>query len=202
MVILRKQRLLVLSLLRLPRNLRLAAQLRQQATGDLWLDTSQSPVLKFMTALSFFRRRQKAGCQLSTPLARLSRSWYWHSPAIRGRRLSSRIATTQRGAANGVASLDSSGRLPSAQLPTSISSGSFYKIVSVVSNSAQVTSGYLNNAYKLMQSVVCSSGTGTVNTRNGVNVGQTVNVSSSDNSDAVHATRNRRHLQTRRLVLT
>ena len=159
------------------------------ATGDLWLDTSQSPnVLKFYDGAQFLQTSPESGLPtFSTSNAGQVVQVNGTGTALQYAAvdLSSRIATTQRGAANGVASLDSSGRLPSAQLPTSISSGSFYKIVSgSVSNSAQVIQRIFKQRIQIDAiHVVCSSGTGTVQIQvNGVNVGQTVNVSSSDNS--------------------
>ena len=113
------------------------------SAGDLFLDTSVSPnVLRFYDGTQFLQTSPESG------LPTFSTSNAGQVVQVNGTGtalvyaaidLSSRIATTQRGAANGVASLDSTGRLPSSQLPTSISSGSFYKIVAgSVSNGAQV----------------------------------------------------------------
>tara|TARA_B100000212_G_scaffold64341_1_gene44348 strand:- start:2505 stop:4052 length:1548 start_codon:yes stop_codon:yes gene_type:complete len=159
------------------------------SAGDLFLDTSVSPnVLRFYDGTQFLQTSPESG------LPTFSTSNAGQVVQVNGTGtalvyaaidLSSRIATTQRGAANGVASLDSTGRLPSSQLPTSISSGSFYKIVSgSVSNGAQVIQRIFKQRIQIDAiHVVCSSGTGTVQIQvNGVNVGSTVNVSSSDNN--------------------
>ena len=159
------------------------------SAGDLFLDTSVSPnVLRFYDGTQFLQTSPESG------LPTFSTSNAGQVVQVNGTGtalvyaaidLSSRIATTQRGAANGVASLDSTGSLPSSQLPTSISSGSFYKIVSgSVSNGAQVIQRIFKQRIQIDAiHVVCSSGTGTVQIQvNGVNVGSTVNVSSSDNN--------------------
>ena len=159
------------------------------SAGDLFLDTSVSPnVLRFYDGTQFLQTSPESG------LPTFSTSNAGQVVQVNGTGtalvyaaidLSSRIATTQRGAANGVASLDSTGRLPSSQQPTSISSGSFYKIVAgSVSNGAQVIQRIFKQRIQIDAiHAVCSSGTGTVQIQvNGVNVGSTVNVSSSDNN--------------------
>lgn len=100
------------------------------ATGDMWHDTSVAPnQLKFYDGTQWLRTSPDS----SLPTFTASNSGQFVKVNGTGTALeygtvdlSSVIAVTQKGAANGVASLDSSGRLPSAQLPEVLSSDSIY----------------------------------------------------------------------------
>ena len=127
------------------------------ATGDLWLDTSQSPnVLKFYDGAQFLQTSPESGLPtFSTSNAGQVVQVNGTGTALQYAAvdLSSRIATTQRGAANGVASL----LIHLADCPLHNCQHPFrqavftklflvrYRIV------RRLSSGYLNNAYKLMQ---------------------------------------------------
>lgn len=156
------------------------------ATGDLWLDTSQSPnVLKFYDGTNFIQTSPES----SLPTFTTANAGQFVKLNATGTALtysavdlSSVIAVTAKGAANGVASLDSTGRLPSAQLPTTLSSDSvFLKTAGSVSNGAVV----IKRLYRQKVSVDaialhCSSGTATFQLQvNGVNVGTTHSVTSA-----------------------
>ncbi|NCW67567.1 MAG: hypothetical protein EBV86_03200 [Marivivens sp.] len=109
------------------------------ASGDLWMDTSVTPnQLKFYDGTQWLRTSPES----SLPTFSTSNAGQVVQVNATGTALqyaavdlSSVIATTQRGAANGVASLDSTGRLPAAQLPLDISSDSFYLSVATPTNS-------------------------------------------------------------------
>ena len=92
------------------------------------------------------------------------------------------VPVTQKGAANGVATLDSTGRLPAAQLPTVLASDSIY-LKSAGSNSngnVQIKRIYRQKIQVDAISLQCASGTGVVQiTVNGVAVGSTHSVTSS-----------------------
>jgi hypothetical protein len=107
-------------------------------TGSLWLDTSQTPnQLKFYNGTAWLR----TSVENAIPTFSSSNAGQYvrvngtgTNLEYAGVDLSSVIPLTSRGAANGVASLDSSGRLPSAQLPSALSSFSYYSTVASPSN--------------------------------------------------------------------
>jgi len=109
------------------------------ATGDLWHDTSVTPnQLKFYDGTQWLRTSPDS----SLPTFTTSNSGQFVKVNGTGTALeygtvdlSSVVPVTQKGAANGVASLDSSGRLPSSQLPEVLSSDSLY--LNVATPSAQ-----------------------------------------------------------------
>lgn len=109
------------------------------ATGDLWHDTSVIPnQLKFYDGTQWLRTSPDS----SLPTFTTSNSGQFVKVNGTGTALeygtvdlSSVVPVTQKGAANGVASLDSSGRLPSSQLPEVLSSDSLY--LSVATPAAQ-----------------------------------------------------------------
>jgi hypothetical protein len=108
------------------------------ATGDLWHDTSQTPnQLKFYDGTQWLRTSPDS----SLPTFTTSNAGQFVKVNGTGTALeygtvdlSSVIAVTQKGSANGVASLDSTGRLPSSQLPSVLSSDSFYQEVATPTN--------------------------------------------------------------------
>mgnify|MGYP006423076653 CR=1 FL=1 len=101
------------------------------ASPDLWLDTSQSPnQLKFFDGTQWLRTSPDS----SLPTFTTTQAGQYVRVNGTGTALeyggidfSSLIPITQKGAANGVASLDSSGRLPTSQLPSVLASDSYYK---------------------------------------------------------------------------
>lgn len=108
------------------------------STGDLWHDTSQTPnQLKFYDGTQWLRTSPDS----SLPTFTTSNAGEFVKVNGTGTALeygtvdlSSVIAVTQKGAANGVASLDSTGRLPSSQLPSVLSSDSLYDNVTTPAN--------------------------------------------------------------------
>jgi len=114
------------------------------ATGDLWLDTSQSPnQLKFYDGTQFLRTSPDS----SLPTFTSSQAGQFVKVNGTGTALeygtvdlSSTIPVTQKGSANGVASLDSTGRLPTAQLPSILSTDSLFAVIPTPSDSGfQIT---------------------------------------------------------------
>lgn len=108
------------------------------ATGDLWHDISQTPnQLKFYDGTQWLRTSPES----SLPTFTSSNAGQFVKVNGTGTALeygtvdlSSVIPVTQKGAANGVASLDSTGRLPSSQLPSVLSGDSFYLSVAAPAN--------------------------------------------------------------------
>lgn len=108
------------------------------STGDLWHDTSQTPnQLKFYDGTQWLRTSPDS----SLPTFTASNAGQFVKVNGTGTALeygsvdlSSVIPVTQKGTANGVASLDSTGRLPSSQLPSVLSSDSFYDVVTTPTN--------------------------------------------------------------------
>lgn len=156
------------------------------ASGDLWMDTSQTPnTLKFYTGTQWLETAPES----SLPTFTAPNAGQFVKVNSTGTALSyadidltSVVPVTQKGAANGVAELDSTGRLPAAQLPTILASDSIY----------QSTSGAVSNAnYTIKRiyrqkiqidaiSLQCSSGSATWQLLvNGVAVGSTQSVTSS-----------------------
>lgn len=156
------------------------------ASGDLWMDTSATPnKLKFYTGTSWLETAPES----SLPTFGASNAGQFVKVNATGTALSyadidytAVVPVTQKGAANGVATLDSTGRLPAAQLPTVLASDSIYQ-----KNTGANSNG--NTAIKRIYrqkiqvdaiSLQCASGTGVVQlTVNGVAVGSTHSVSSS-----------------------
>lgn len=155
------------------------------ATGNLWLDTSQTPnQLKFYNGTTWLRT------SVDNALPSFSSSNAGQYVRVNGTGtgleyasidLSSVIPLTSRGAANGVASLDSSGRLPSTQLPTALSSFSYYSTVATPSNTSYVINRIFKQKIKLEAIAVrLTSGSCTVQIAvNGVASGATYSVSST-----------------------
>ena len=99
-------------------------------TGDLWHDISQSPnQLKFYDGAQWLRTSPDS----SLPTFNSSQAGQFVKVNGTGTALeygsvdlSSTIPVTQKGSANGVASLDSTGRLPPSQLPAVLASDTLY----------------------------------------------------------------------------
>lgn len=99
-------------------------------TGDLWHDTTQSPnQLKFYDGTQWLRTSPDSSLPTftSTQAGQFVRVNGTGTALEYGTvDLSSVIPVTQKASANGVASLDSTGRLPTSQLPSILSSDSYY----------------------------------------------------------------------------
>jgi hypothetical protein len=155
------------------------------ATGNLWLDTSQTPnQLKFYNGTAWLRT------SVENALPSFASANAGQYVRVNGTGtgleyasvdLSSVIPLTSRGAANGVASLDSSGRLPSTQLPTALSSFSYYSTVASPSNTSYTINRIFKQKIKLEAIAVrLTSGSCTVQIAvNGVATGSTYSVSST-----------------------
>ena len=100
------------------------------ATGDLWMDTSLTPnILKFYNGTQWLQTSPDSSLPTITTAnaskyVRINGTGTALEYATVD--LSSVIATSQRGAANGVASLDSSGLLPASQLPATLATDCYY----------------------------------------------------------------------------
>lgn len=153
--------------------------------GNLWLDTSQTPnQLKFYTGTSWLRT------SVENAIPTFSSTNAGQYVRVNGTGtgleyasvdLSSVVPLTSRGAANGVASLDSAGRLPSSQLPSALSSFSYYSTVSTPSNTTYTITRIFKQKIKLEGIAVrLTSGACTVQISvNGVATGISYSVSST-----------------------
>ena len=109
------------------------------ATGDLWLDTSVAPnQLKFYDGTQWLRTSPESslptfGSTDAGKFVKVNNTGTGLQYANVD--LSSVIPVTARGAANGVASLDVTGRLPYSQLPLVLSSDSLYQFTGSPANS-------------------------------------------------------------------
>jgi len=108
------------------------------ATGDIWQDTSQQPnQMKFYDGTQWLRTSPESSLPTFTAsdansIIKVNGTG---TALIYGDvDLSSRIPVTQKGSANGVASLDSTGKLPFSQLPLVLASDSFYLTVANPAN--------------------------------------------------------------------
>jgi hypothetical protein len=157
------------------------------ATGDLWLDTSQSPnKLKFYDGTQFLETSPAS----SLPTFATANASQYVRVNATGTALeygtvdlSSVIAVTQKGAASGVASLDSSGRLPFAQLPTVLATDTFYDTQTTVAD-ATVTMKRLWKQKVQIDGLALRTASGTCTFQinaGGVDVGSTYSVSSTPN---------------------
>ena len=156
------------------------------ATGDLFLDTSQTPnVLKFYDGTQFLQTSPES----SLPTFATADAGKFVKVNGTGTALqygtidlSSVIAVTQKGAANGVATLDSTGRLPSTQLPSSLSTTSFYHAITTTSNSTVVVKRIFKEKIQINGlNVFLASGTLNLQLAvNGVGQGYTYPVTSSN----------------------
>lgn len=153
--------------------------------GWLWLDTSVVPnVLKFFDGLNWLQTSPDSTLPSFTAadagkvvqVNGLGSALIYADPD-----LSSVIPVTQKGAANGVATLDSNGQLPAAQLPSTVASYNHYaKYAGTTANGTYVHQRVFKRKLSLTgATLVCASGTATVQLAiNGVGVGPTYSVSS------------------------
>ena len=161
------------------------------ATGDLWHDTSQTPnQLKFYDGTQWLRTSPES----SLPTFTTSNSGQFVKVNGTGTALeygtvdlSSVIAITQKGAANGVAELDSTGRLPVTQLPSLLASDSFYDIITTPTNTTYTVKRIYKQKIQVDGlSLQTASGTCSVQVAvNGVGFGSVYSVSSTVNEFAL-----------------
>jgi len=156
------------------------------ASGDLWLDTSSSP-----NALKFYDGSQWLNTNPSDALPSYGASDALLVLRVNGTGtalefaevdLSSRVPLTQKGAANGVATLDSNAKLPVAQLPNSISRQTYDRVVSGAASNTTYSVKRLWNQRVNVDSVALRLSSGTCSARlaiNGVGVGSTFSVSTT-----------------------
>lgn len=157
------------------------------ATGDLWHDTSQTPnQLKFYDGTQWLRTSPES----SLPTFTASNAGNFVKVNGTGTALeygtvdlSSTIGVTQKGAANGVASLDSTGRLPSNQLPEVLSSVSYYQSQTTPSATTYTIQRIFKQKVRIDGlAIQTTSGTCTVQIAvNGVGVGSEYSASSTPN---------------------
>lgn len=112
------------------------------STGQLWLDTSQSPnVLYFYDGISFIATTPSSAIPDFTS-ANAGQYLRVNSSGtglvIQPIDLSGLIPTTQKGASNGVASLDTNGKIPESQMPEVRATGNLY-----LSAAGAITNGSL-----------------------------------------------------------
>jgi len=156
------------------------------ATGDLWLDTSTSPnLLKFYTGTQWLQTSPDSGLPTfveadANKIIRVNgtgTALEYSAPDY-----TSLLKVSAKGAANGVASLDSGGKLPSSQLPEVLSSGSFYDLQSsAVSNGDFSIQRIFKQKIQIVGvSIQCSAGSATYQLLvNGVAVGDTEDFTTS-----------------------
>lgn len=157
------------------------------SSGDLWVDTSQTPnLLKFFDGTSWLRTTP------NNSLPSFTTSDAGRLVQVNGAGtgleyadldLSSVLPVTARGSANGVASLDSSGRLPSSQLPQALISVSYAGLQGSPSNAAYVIQRIYKQKVRL-EGIAIRLASGTCNVQvavNGVAQGITYAASSTPN---------------------
>jgi hypothetical protein len=161
------------------------------ATGDLFLDTSQTPnQLKFYDGTQFLRTSPESSLPTftSSDAGRFVKVNGTGTALEYGTvDLSSVIPVTQKGAANGVASLDSTGRLPSSQLPSVLSTDSLYIAVATPTNQTYDVKRIYKQKIRIDGlALQTTSGTCSVQISvNGTGLGSTYSVSSTPNEFAL-----------------
>lgn len=158
-------------------------------TGDLWLDTSTAPnALKYYDGTQFLRTSPESSIPPFGPANALQylRVNATGTGLVFGTiDLSGVVSRTERGASNGVAPLDASGRLPTSNLPETIANQSVYfrNAGATTDGSFLVTRIFLERRRITGLSLQSTSGTCTVQLSvNGVAVGSTFSVSSAANN--------------------
>lgn len=161
------------------------------STGDIWHDTSIQPnQLKFYDGTQWL----KTSPESSLPTFTTTDAGKYVKVNGTGTALeygtidlTSVIATNQKGAASGVASLDSNGRLPTSQLPETLASDSYYHIEATASNGTYVIKRIFKQAISIdALSMMTTSGTCNVQLAvDGTGVGSTYSVSSTPNEIAL-----------------
>lgn len=156
-------------------------------TGDLWHDTSQVPnQLKFYDGTQWLRTSPDS----SLPTFATGNAGQFVKVNGTGTALeygsidlSSVIPITDKANANGVASLDSTGRLPSAQLPSNLSSISMYNTQATATNQTYTIQRIFKQKVRIEAvSALLSSGTCNIKINvDGVDYGDVIAVSSAGN---------------------
>lgn len=140
--------------------------------GDLWLDTSQTPnQLKFYTGVAWLRTSPESTLPsfVTTDAGKLVRvNGTGTALEYTDQDLSSAIPVTQRGAANGVASLDSTGRIPSSQMPTALSKICFYLAVNSPSDQTYVIQRIFKQNIRI-EGIAVRTASGTCNVQISIN---------------------------------
>ena len=160
-------------------------------TGDLWHDTSQVPnQLKFYDGTQWLRTSPDS----SLPTFATGNAGQFVKVNGTGTALeygsidlSSAIAVTDKGNANGVASLDSTGRLPVAQLPSSLSNTSMYNKQATATNQTYTIQRIYKQKIRIEAvSALLSSGTCNVQINiDGVDYGDVIAVTSAGNESVL-----------------
>lgn len=161
------------------------------STGDLWHDISQTPnQLKFYDGTQWLRTSPDS----SLPTFTTGNAGQFVKVNGTGTALeygtvdfSSLIAVSQKGAANGVAQLDSSGRLPAAQLPQTLSGDSLYAIVPQAADQDYIIKRIYKQVIRVdAMSVMTTSGSANVQLLvNGALVGDVFAASTTPNEAAL-----------------
>jgi hypothetical protein len=157
-------------------------------SGDLWMDTSTSPnILKFYDGTQWLETSPESGLPTFTTadanknvrVNGTGTALEYATPDY-----SSLVAQSEKGAANGVASLDSDGKLPQAQLPDVLASLSIYDLQSgaVANGSFDIQRIFKQRVEIVGVSLQSSAGTCTWQLEvDGVAVGDTQSVSTTPN---------------------
>lgn len=154
-------------------------------TGLLWLDTSSAPnQLKYYDGTQWLQTSPEStlpSFQAGNANEYIRVNGTGTALEYASLDLSSTIPVTQKGAANGVAQLDSTGRLPASQLPETLSSTSLFFEVGTPSNSGYTITRIFRQKLRIDGLALrVASGTCSVQlTVNGVAVGSTHAVSST-----------------------
>lgn len=158
------------------------------SAGDLWVDTSVSPnALKFFDGVSWLNTTPTSAIPDFTvsnagEYVRVNGTGTGYE--LGAIDFSAYIAKSTKAAANGVASLDSNAKLPSAQMPTEVVTDSMY----LLNSGATANATYdIKRIYKhkiSIQAIACQTSAGTCTVQvavDGVGVGSTFSVSSTPN---------------------
>lgn len=158
-------------------------------SGRLWLDISQTPnILKFHNGVTWLATSPES----SLPPFSTSEALKYARINATGTGfvydtidLSNVVAISQKGAANGVATLDATGRIPTSQLPAALGAESIYtKLTAAVANGTYTSKRIFKQKIQVVgMSFQCASGSATIQLAvNGVGIGATytVNPTGSD----------------------
>lgn len=157
-------------------------------TGHLWIDTSKTPnQLKFYDGTQFLATTPDSALPafVTTQAGQaLHINGTGTGLEFKGIDFSALVPKTQRGAANGVATLDTNGRLPSAQLPSVLGSDTIYENVDTPINGAQTLKRIFKQKVQIT-GISIQTGGGTADVQiaiNGVGTGSTYAASTVTNS--------------------
>lgn len=154
--------------------------------GDMWVDTAASPnVLKFYNGTGWLLTSPDTGIPAfgtTNALQFLRVNSTGGGLEFANVDFTSLVPKTYIGAADGVAGLDSTGRLPIAQLPDTFATRSFFfkKTGSVTNGAYTITRAFKQNVR--IDAIAAKSTSGTANIQmkiNGINAGDVIPVSST-----------------------